>query len=298
MRIFTIDSGFFSTDGGAMFGVMSRKIWAGKYPVDDENRCPLAMRCLFADFGSHRVLFDTGVGLKPTGMSYYRFHDLLDIVDELARHGYRAEDVTDVVLSHLHFDHCGGCTEFNGEGKVVMTFPNARHWTTKGQWENSQHPKFWEADAYLTENMQAVFEAGKLEILDENGENMPKDVRLLPDGRFELFPGLSVGIYQGHTYDQLVSFLETEQGNFIYSGDVVPMCLHVTQGCIAAIDNHAAESVEEKMRLLRLAHSQHSRLYFYHDACTVSASLKEMNGHISAVDREVSNYHHLDISRR
>ena len=273
MKIFTIESGFFSTDGGAMFGVMSRKVWSSKYPVDQENRCPLAMRCLLVDYGERKVLFDTGVGLKPVGMSYYRFHDLTDIEKALEAHGYRAEDITDVVLSHLHFDHCGGCTKLLSDGRMVMTFPNARHWTTVGQWENSLHPKFWESDAYLKENMQAVQEAGRLQLLRAEDE---------PAQGFELFPGLRLRIVQGHTFDQLVSFIETDQGNLVFSGDVIPMCMHITQGCIAAIDNCALAAAEEKVRILHEAYQTGSRLLFYHDARTAAADLKRMNGHISA----------------
>ena len=274
MKIFTIESGWFSTDGGAMFGVMSRKVWATKYPVDQDNRCPLAMRCLFVDFGEHKVLFDAGVGNKPTGMPYYRFHHLTDLEQALAREGYSADDVTDVVLSHLHFDHCGGCTKALPDGRVVMTFPHAVHWASRGQWENSLQPHFWEYDAYLRENMEAVQQAGKLRLVQSDCEP---------------FDGLRLKLFQGHTSDQLASFIQTDAGNLVFSGDVVPMCLHVTQGCIAAIDNHALESADEKMRLLREACDTQSRLVFYHDATTESAGLRSLNGHLSATDRKPSD---------
>lgn len=271
MKLFTIESGFFSTDGGAMFGIMSQKIWSKRYPVDKENRCPLAMRCLFVDFGDRKVLFDAGAGMKPLeGMSYYRFHDLTDIEKSLNENGYRAEEVTDVVLSHLHFDHCGGCTKIDATGRIVMTFPNARHWTTREQWENSLHPSFWEADSYLKENMQIVYESGKLNLIDQDTT---------------IFPGLSLKIYQGHTFGQLVSYITTDEGNYIFSGDVIPMLLHVMQGCVAAIDNYALKSVEEKVRLLQDAYQSDSQLFFYHDSCTKAATLKRQNGHISAANK-------------
>ncbi len=278
MRLFCIESGFFSTDGGAMFGIMSRKIWAGKYPVDEENRCPLAMRCFFIDFGERKVLFDTGVGMKPTGMSYYRFRDVVDIRQALAEKGYRAEDITDVVLSHLHFDHCGGCTYIDEKGELKVSFPNARHWTTKAQWQNSLQPGPWEADAYLKENLQAVHEAGILQALELTEEGV------------ELFPGLRLLPAQGHTFDQLVAFAQTDQGNFCISGDVVPMCLHITQACIAAIDNHAAASVTEKMKVLQEAFRQDCKMVFYHDACTAYADLRKTGNHISAGVKYPSTY--------
>ncbi len=309
MRIFTIDTGLFSTDGGAMFGVMSRKVWSSKYPVDNDNRCPLAMRCVFADFGTRKVLFDSGVGLKPCGMPYYRFRDLTDIAEALEKKGYRAEEVTDVVLSHLHFDHCGGCTrlvsEQTGETSVCdvnafrgphpgltlrMTFPNARHWTTQAQWQNSLNPGLWEADAYLPENLEPVDRAGLLMKLDGQMETsqLPQGVKRLSDGSFQLFEGLRLKICEGHTCGQLVSFLESAEGNWVVSGDVIPMCMHVTQGCVAAIDNCAHDSVEEKTRVLQEAVSLDARLAFYHDAAVASASLKSLNGHISPAERFAS----------
>lgn len=271
MKVFCIESGYFSTDGGAMFGIMSRKIWAGKYPVDEENRCPLAMRCFFIDFGERKVLFDSGVGLKPIGMDYYRFHNLTDIRQALAEKGYRAEEVTDVVLSHLHFDHCGGCTYLDENGQLQITFPNAKHWTTQEQWQNSLQPGPWEGDAYLRENLQAVDEAGLLQKL-----------QLADDESFEVFPGLRLKKSEGHTCGQLVAFAHTDQGNFCISGDVVPMCMHITPACIAAIDNHAALAVTEKMKVLQEAFQDECKMVFYHDAVTAYATLRQMGRHISA----------------
>lgn len=274
MKFFTIDSGFFSTDGGAMFGIMSRKIWASKYPVDNENRCPLAMRCLFVDFGARKVLFDTGVGSKPIGMSYYRFHHLVDVVEALQRHGYQADEVTDVVLSHLHFDHCGGCTRIDDHGQIVPCFPKAIHWASKAQWENSLHPKLWEADAYLAENLQAVHEAGLLHLIDQDTQ---------------VFEGLQLRLFEGHSFGQIASFIETDQGNLVFSGDIVPMAMHIMPACVAAIDNHALASVEEKNRLLTAAHQTNSRLVFYHDAQTLWATLKRTNHHYSIAEKQVSD---------
>lgn len=261
MSSFTINSGFFSTDGGAMFGIMSRKVWSHKYPTDEDNRSPLAMRCFFADFGQRKVLFDTGAGMKPLhGMDYYRFHDLQAIEELLAAKAYRAEDITDVVLSHLHFDHCGGCTRIDKNGKIVMTFPNAQHWTTEEQWQNALHPHAWEADAYLMENMQAVSDSGKLSLLKED---------------CTLFPGLTLKIFQGHTYGQLVSFIQTDEQRFIFSGDVIPMALHTLHGCIAAVDNHALLSMDEKIRLLHEARDFGGKLIFYHDAVRETAEINQ-----------------------
>lgn len=266
MNFFSIDTGFFSTEAGAMFGIMSQKVWSKKYPADRENRSPLSMRCLFVDFGERKVLFDTGVGNKQLrGMAYYRFRELIDIRDALKSKGYDAMQITDVVLSHLHFDHCGGCTREGDNGELELCFPRARHWASTAQWKNSLQPSSWEADAYLPENMQAVKDAGKLHLIDKDQV---------------LFPGLELKLYQGHTYDQIVSFIRTERGNLIFSGDVVPMATHIAQGCIAAVDNHALLAVEEKMRLLEEACELQAGLVFYHDFYTKIAGLKKSNGRI------------------
>lgn len=268
MNFFSIDTGFFSTEAAAMFGIMSQKVWSKKYPADRENRCPLAMRCLFVDFGDRKVLFDTGVGNKKLrGMSYYRFHDLKNITEILRSKGYEAHQITDVVLSHLHFDHCGGCTRSGIKGGIELSFPEARYWLSEAQWQNSLQPDYWEADAYLQENMQAVKDAGNLHLLSQDQH---------------LFPGLQVKLFQGHTYDQVVSYIQTEQGTLIFPGDVVPMAPHIAQGCIAAVDNHALLAVKEKMRLLEEACDLNASLVFYHDCFTKTAGLKKTNGRIWA----------------
>ncbi len=271
MRTFCIESGFFSTDGGAMFGIMSRKVWSGKYPVDSDNRCPLAMRCFFVDFGARKVLFDTGVGsTAPEGMDYYRFHHLKDVRQGLAENGYRPEEVTDVILSHLHFDHCGGCSYIDAGGQRQLAFPNARHYTTLAQWQNAMQPGPWESDSYLKDNLLAIEKAGLMQKLELGNDGL------------ELFPGLKLYQAEGHTFGQLVAFVQTDCGNFCISGDVVPMCLHIVQSCVAAIDNQACLSVTEKTRILQKAADSQSKMVFYHDACTAYADLRQTGKHISA----------------
>lgn len=266
MNIHSIETGFFSTDGGAMFGVVSRKVWSGKYPADNENRCPLAMRILFVDMGEHKVLFDTGVGEKLVfGSAYYRFHDLKNPVETLAELGYCAEDVTDVVLSHLHFDHCGGAVVCR-DGCLMPAFPNAVYWASGKQWELAQSPSLWEADSFAPEVIRAIQDAGKLSLVHQDGT---------------LFPGVNVRLVQGHTDDQLLSYIETPAGTIVYCGDVIPMTPHLMPLCIAAVDNSAVLSVDEKMRVLVEAVEKNQTLFFFHDVETVAVRLKKVNGRIS-----------------
>jgi len=267
MNIYPIETGFFSTDGGAMFGIVSRKVWSGKYPVDDENRCPLAMRVLFVDLGDHKVLFDTGTGVSQVhGMAYYRFHGLKDIGKELVKLGYNRDDVTDVVLSHLHFDHCGGAVSQCADGSLVPAFPNAVYWAGKRQRELTFKPSIWESDSYAPAVVAALEEAGRLKLVKNDGL---------------LFPGVRVALFQGHTEDQLVSFIETPEGTIVFCGDVIPMATHVMPLCIAAVDNAAEIAVNEKMRLLREAAASDYSLFYYHDAVTQAVRLKQVRDSIS-----------------
>lgn len=264
MRIHPIETGFFSTDGGAMFGMLPRKVWGSRYAVDDENRCPLGMRVFFADMGEHKVLFDTGVGLTTVrGMEYYRFHDLVDLPSALqSATGFNPEDVTDVVLSHLHFDHCGGAVVKDASSRLVPAFPNAVYWASARQRELTFNPSAWEEDSYAPFVVETLEAAGCLKLVSTDRE---------------LFPGLRVALFQGHTDDQLVSFLDTPEGQFVYGGDVVPTSLHVMSLCISALDNSALVALDEKVRLLNEVVELDASLFFFHDTRTTAARLKRLN---------------------
>lgn len=271
MNIHSIETGFFSTDGGAMFGIVSRKVWSGKYPVDDENRCPLAMRVLFADMGDHKVLFDTGVGTaKVHGMEYYKFHGMKDIRRELEKIGYKASDITDVIFSHLHFDHCGGSVLTGSEGILEPAFPNAVHWAGRKQFELTFGPSLWEADSYAPSVVRFLHDSGLLRLVDSDRE---------------LFPGVGVKLFQGHTDDQLVSYVSTPHGIVVFCGDVVPMTTHIMPLCIAAVDNSAEMAVIEKMRLLEDAAENDNVLFFFHDAVTQAVRLKKVKDRITIKEK-------------
>lgn len=264
MRIHPIETGFFSTEGAAMFGILPRKVWSSRYVVDDENRSPMGMRVFFADMGEHKVLFDTGVGSTTVrGMEYYRFNNLVDLPSALqSATGFKPGEVTDVVLSHLHFDHCGGAVVKDDSGRFVPAFTNAVYWTGAGQRALAFNPSAWEEDSYAPFVVETLEATGCLQLVSTDRE---------------LFPGLRVALFQGHTDDQLVSFIDTPEGLFVYGGDVVPTSLHVMKLCISALDNSAMLSLDEKTRLLNEVVVQDARLLFYHDAQTMAVRLKRTN---------------------
>lgn len=263
MRIHPIETGFFSTEGAALFGIIPRKAWVSRYPVDTDNRCPLGMRVFVADFGERTVLFDTGIGTAHVrGMEYYRFHDLVDLPSALRRIGFEPEVVTDVVLSHLHFDHCGGAVVRNEAGGFMPAFPNAVYWAGFRQRELAFNPSAWEEDSYAPFVIETLEAASRLQLISADRE---------------LFPGLRVAIFQGHTDDQLVSFIDTPEGSFVYGGDVVPTALHVQKLCISALDNSASLALDEKMRLLNEVLERDARLLLYHDTQAPAVRLKRVN---------------------
>lgn len=271
MIIHSLETGFFSTDGGAMFGMVSKKVWASKYPVDEENRCPMSMRALYAEINGHKIIFDTGVGIAQVhGMEYYRFHDLKDLPSELERIGVKAEEITDVVFSHLHFDHCGGSVVLNDKGGFELCFKNAVHWASKKQYQLCFNPSLWESDSYAPKVVEAIERCNLLRLIDEDTE---------------LFSGLELKLFDGHTEGQIVSFISDNDFNVAFSGDVVPMAPHVIPICVAAVDNCAQISVDEKSRFLDEAVKRDCILPLYHDAVTKAVKLKKYRDRISVSEK-------------
>jgi glyoxylase-like metal-dependent hydrolase (beta-lactamase superfamily II) len=252
LNFHTIETGYFLADGGVMFGSIPKRYWSKKYPADDNNMCVLSMRCLFIETENRRILVDTGVGDKQLSkLKFYKFHKLKSVVDEIRRIGYAAHEITDVVLSHLHFDHCGASTVFDDAQKPVPTFPNATYWVSCRQWDNYRNPSPFEAGAFFAENIEPVYEAGQIGFVEN-------DMELTPDCRLKLF--------DGHTPGQIAVFFETATERFVYAGDVVPTSLNLSASWLSAFDNCAVTAYSEKERLFEMAKKEKRRFVFYHDA--------------------------------
>lgn len=248
-----IETGYFLADGGAMFGPIPKKYWSKRYHCDDNNMCKMAMRCLFIETDDRRILIDCGSGDKQLDkLKYYQPHDLNDLTLEIEKIGYSAEEVTDVILTHLHFDHCGGGTIINNKGEVIPTFPNATYWLSKAQWDNYKLPRPYEAASFFPENIDPIYSAGQLKLVDN-------DMLLCPEVLLKL--------YDGHTPGQIVAFINNEeQGQVIYPGDVIPTSVHMPVGWLSAYDNDAALAMEEKQRFLDEVKAKGGLLIFFHDA--------------------------------
>lgn len=271
MRIETIETGFFYADGGAMFGAIPKTAWQRRYPSDEANGCILAMRSLLIiDDDGKIILIDTGAGNKHLqSLSYYRFFNLADLPETLAGWNIRPEQVTDVILTHLHFDHCGDATRHNANGDLTVTFPNARHWVGRSQWENFLTPHALEKDTYFPENMIPVKEAGLLQLITEDTV---------------LSPAIDLRIYDGHTPGQIVPYIHTPERTFVFAGDVIPLAAGISPEWISAYDTYPVTSYNEKIRLLEEAAGKDQTIFFCHDAYTPCATVKKAGKHFKKMN--------------
>lgn len=276
MKVELIEAGRFYADGGAMFGAVPKTAWRRRYPADEDNGCILTMRCALITTPDGRVvLVDNGAGDKQlAALSYYRFFDLRDMAEELEQRGITCADVTDVVLTHLHFDHCGYTTRRDREsGTLSLAFPNATCWVSLRQWENFLHPHPLEADSYFPENLLPVEAAGKLQLVTADTP---------------LCDGITLRLYDGHTPGQLVPYIETEEETLVFAGDVIPLVASVSAEWISAYDGSPLVSYHEKVRMLEEAAAKHQRLIYCHDAYTESSGIKRVNNFFKPADAKTN----------
>lgn len=265
MKLFKIEAGTFHCDGGAIFGVVPKKVWQKRYPCNIDNFCKMTMRCLLIDTDEKVIIVDTGTGTKQLEyLQYYHFKDIIDFETELNKLGYRCSDVTDVVHTHLHFDHCGSSTCYNADhSELSLTFPNADYWVGKKQWENFKNPNIREGDSFFPENMLLVEKARKLRLIDYN---------------HLLTPEIELRLFHGHTVGQIVPYIHTERRTFVYVGDVIPLAASIPIAWISAYDTYPIKSMEEKELLLSEVAEKNQLLIFEHDAFVEICSIKNMNG--------------------
>lgn len=265
MDIQIIDTGYFYADGGAMFGAIPKTAWSRRYPSNETNGCILAMRSLLISNGPGKVvLIDNGAGTKHLKqLSYYNFFDLVDLGAELQKRDISPEQVTDVVLTHLHFDHCGYSTLRNEDtGEIVPAFPNATHWVSRKQWENFLHPNALEKDSYFLENMKTIEDNGLLRLIDTDTE---------------LCQGIDLRLFDGHTPGQIAPYIQTSGQTFVFAGDVIPLAASVSPEWISAYDTFPVTSYQEKVRMLEEAAREGHAIIYCHDAYTKCSTVKKVN---------------------
>lgn len=262
MKLYTINTGYFKLDGGAMFGVVPKSIWNKLNPADERNMCRWAMRSLLIEAGNRLVLIDTGIGNKQDDrfFSFYYLHgdESLDI--SLAKHGFHRNDITDVVLTHLHFDHCGGAIEWNSERNGFRpAFPNATFWSNEAHWNWAIHPNAREKASFIKENILPIQESGQLKFLNE-GE--------------EILPGISTLWVNGHTEAQMLPKITTPSGTVLYMADLCASSAHLKASYVMGYDIRPLVVMEEKERILQQAAAENWVLFFEHDPVVEASRIR------------------------
>ena len=263
MQIYSIETGNFKCDGGAMFGVVPKIMWSKKYPADENNLCDCALRSMLIVAGDRRILIDNGTGDKQADSytSHYHLWGEDNLEASLHKLGFSFEDITDVIFTHLHFDHCGGATRYKeGTKELELAFPNAEHWVSKTQWENFLNPNVREGDSYFAENMMPIFEAGKLNLVEEDGE---------------LFSNVEVRMFNGHTTGLMAVLVHDEDKTIAFTADFIPTMANVNLKWIAAYDLFPTLALHEKERFLNEAVEKNFTLFFQHDIMNECCSLKQ-----------------------
>ncbi len=262
-KLHAVSDGTFALDGGAMFGIVPKPLWEKHFPADGNNRIRLALRCLLVEDGERRILVDDGMGDKwpPEQAARYGIERPQGgLAADLARLGLSPDDVTDVVLTHLHFDHAGGTTR-TGAGETTVAFPRATYWLQKRNWEWANRPTERDAGSYLRENFEALGASGRLKLVD---------------GPAELFPGIRVVPSDGHTTALQLVYVEDAGRTLVYLSDLVPTAAHLRLSWIMGYDLRPLVMLDEKRKLLADALAGDHVLFFEHEprfaACRVRAS--------------------------
>jgi glyoxylase-like metal-dependent hydrolase (beta-lactamase superfamily II) len=264
-----ITTGYFYADGGAMFGAIPKVTWSRSYPVNERNLCVLSMHAgVVRTNDGHIIVVDPGVGqdrLKDTPAIYYQFHDMKDICEALRQTGIAPEDVTDVVFTHLHFDHCGGAVRKNANGVAEPVFPNAAHWVSRAQLECERNPHPLEAESFLPQNTEILEKAGLLRLVE---------------AATEPFESLRMRLYDGHTLGQIAAFIKActtdeEELTIVFPGDIIPLASHVVPERISAYDLYPTLSYNGKTEILENASPNEDVFVFYHDAYTPCSTVKK-----------------------
>jgi len=270
MKIHVLNTGFFKLDGGAMFGVVPKTIWQKTNPADEFNMCTWAMRSLLIEDGNKLILIDTGIGNKQSEkfFSHYFLHgtDSLDI--NLDKLGFSKKDITDVFLTHLHFDHCGGSIEWNeSKSGYRPAFENATYWSTENHWEWATKPNPREKASFLSENILPIQESGQLKFLNRNA-NYSKNC----------FSNIDVLFVDGHTESMMIPHIKYKGRTIVFMADLLPSIGHIPLPYVMGYDTRPLITITEKEAFLNRAADEEFILFFEHDSinecCTVQHTEK------------------------
>ncbi len=278
MNLHTINTGFFKLDGGAMFGVVPKTIWNKSNPADANNLCTWALRCLLIEAGKRLILVDTGIGNKQDAkfFSHYNLHGNQSLSDSLNSKGFSKEDITDVFLTHLHFDHCGGAITRQGD-QLVPAFPNAIYWSNEKHWSWATEPNEREKASFLKENILPIRESGRLEMVSMAGEETAGQLAHL-----SFTDGFSIRLANGHTDAMMLPQLTYKGRTIVFMADLLPSAGHLPIPYIMAYDMLPLTSLTEKKAFLEEALAGDYILFFEHDPVNECCTLQKTEKGIRA----------------
>lgn len=270
MKIYPIETGLFKLDGGAMFGVVPKTLWQKTNPADDNNMCTWSMRCLLIEDGNRLILIDTGIGDKQSEkfFSHYHLMDTKTLEQSLNKFGFGLDQITDVFLSHLHFDHCGGAIQWNkDQTKLAPVFKNAIYWSTENHWKWATEPNPREKASFLAENILPLQESGQLQFVNREG-NYTKNV----------FNNFDVLFVDGHTESMMVPHIHYKEKTLVFMADLLPSVGHIPLPYVMGYDTRPLLTMDEKKLFLDTAAEKELVLFLEHDSvnecCTVEATEK------------------------
>jgi glyoxylase-like metal-dependent hydrolase (beta-lactamase superfamily II) len=259
MKLYPIESGNFKLDGGAMFGVVPKTIWNKTNPADENNLIDIAARCLLIEDGNRLILIDTGMGNKQSEkfFSYYSLWGTHSIDKSLAKYGFHRDDITDVFMTHLHFDHCGGSVQWNSDKTgYEIAFKNAKFWTNESHWEWATKPNPREKASFLLENIIPIQESGQLHFIQKPASDFLEKSEL----------GFGVLFVNGHTEKMMIPHLHFKGKTICFMADLLPTAGHIPLPYVMGYDTRPLLTLTEKEKFMNTAAENNFYLFLEHDA--------------------------------
>ncbi|HON19195.1 MAG TPA: MBL fold metallo-hydrolase [Salinivirgaceae bacterium] len=252
MKIFGIACGNFKVDGGAMFGVVPKAIWSKRYPCDENNLCNITTRNLLIDTGDRRILFDTGIGTRVSKdfLKYQYLNGDDTLLGSLQKYGYSPDDITDVVFTHLHWDHCGGALMNDAKGNPALQFPKAQMWVSRQQWEWAINPNIREDAAYPENLIRPLNSFGNLRFIEKNEK---------------ITPDIELRLHNGHTKGLLIPVINFNGRMVVFAGDLIPVAANIPPIYLSAYDIFPLDAIHEKEQILKELVNKNGILIFQHD---------------------------------
>ncbi|UWX54939.1 MBL fold metallo-hydrolase [Maribacter litopenaei] len=269
MNLYPVETGNFKLDGGAMFGVVPKTIWQRTNPADNNNLIDIAARSLLIEDGDRLILIDTGLGNKQSDKFFSHYHRWgnFSLENSLNRIDLGLKDITDVFLTHLHFDHCGGCIQWNKDRTgYEPVFKNAKYWTNKNHWEWATKPNTREKASFLSENLLPMLESGQLEFLETSNFKFLKKTSEL---------GFGIYFVDGHTEKQMLPRIEYKGKTIVFVADLIPTVGHIPLPYVMGYDTRPLLTLSEKEKFLNEAAEKNYFLFFEHDAHNQLCTLKK-----------------------